>query len=101
MKRPRLLLVVPDADAAASLRVALAEHGFDVRLAGCAEEAILAAPSFAPDVVLAEVDELEDGPLLLRGLAEQGADAAVVVVAAAADRLAAAVEALRAGAESY
>ncbi len=100
MKRSRLLLVVPDADAAASLRVALAEHGFEVHLAGCAEEAILAAPGFAPDVVLAEVDELADGPLLLRGLAEQGSDAAVVV-AAAADRLAAAVEALRAGAESY
>jgi len=100
MKRPRLLLVMPEADAAASLRVALAEHGFDVRQAERVGEAILAAPSFAPDVVLAEVDELVDGPLLIRGLAEQGSDAAVVV-AAAAGRLAASVEALRAGAESY
>jgi two-component system NtrC family response regulator len=101
MKRDRILIIDPNPLEGAALRAALCEYGFDAVEAASGEGALSLVPSFRPAAVLADaaLPDLDAAPLVarLRGLRSDAA----VVVATAADRLDAAVAALRAGAESY
>ncbi|ACG72096.1 two component, sigma54 specific, transcriptional regulator, Fis family [Anaeromyxobacter sp. K] len=101
MKRDRILVIDGNPLDGAGLRAALCERGFDAVEAASAERALGLVPSFQPAAVLADVTlpGCEAGELVGR-LRELGSDAAVVV-AAPHDRLEAAVQALRAGAESF
>jgi two-component system, NtrC family, response regulator HydG len=98
-RRPRILIVDGDREAATALCAALAEYAYDCAEAGSLD-AGLATPGPAPDVVLAGVDAPHDGPLLVRALRERGSDAAVVAVARGST-LDAVVAAMGAGAESF
>jgi two-component system, NtrC family, response regulator HydG len=98
--RARILVVDADRDAAASLRAALAAHGFDVADVPGVEAAAAAVAAFAPEVVVAPVEAAEDGAALAGALRAAGSDASLVAVARHG-ALDAAVAALQAGAESF
>jgi DNA-binding NtrC family response regulator len=100
MRRPRILVVDGDPTAALALREALEDGGADAGHAPSLEEAFATAPTFAPDVVLARVEEDGDGERVARGLAERGSDA-VFIALAPPGRLDVAVAAMRAGADSF
>jgi two-component system NtrC family response regulator len=101
MKRERILIVDSNPLEGASLRAALCESGFDAVEASTAEGALALVPSFQPAAVLADVAMPDvDGAAMVARLRAIKSDAAVVV-STSPDRLDAAVNALRAGAESY
>lgn len=53
---PRRILVIDDDEAITALaRLSLAKNGFDVQTAGCAEEGLQRAQSYAPDLVVCDV----------------------------------------------
>ncbi len=101
MKRDRILIIDANPIEGAALRAAACESGFDAVEASSADGALALVPTFQPAAVLLDgsLPGLEAGGMLAR-LRELRSDAAVVV-AAASDRVDAAVTALRAGAESY
>ncbi|HSN90154.1 MAG TPA: sigma-54 dependent transcriptional regulator [Anaeromyxobacteraceae bacterium] len=101
MKRERILLIDGSSREGAALQAALSERGFEVALASDAGEGLSGIPTLGPSAVLADA-ELPgcDGATLVARLREVRSDAAVVVLADA-DRIGAAVAALRAGAESF
>jgi len=101
MKRERILIVDPNPRDGAALRAALCESGFDAVEASSADGALALVPSFQPSAVLvdAALPDVEPAAMVAR-LRELKSDAAVVV-ATSPDRIAGAVGALRAGAESY
>src|SRR5512146_986178 len=98
MRRDRILIVDPNPLDGAALRAALCESGFDAVESTTADGAFGLGPSFQPAAVLVDAALPDVDPAgfvgRLRGL---GSDAAVVV-ATVAERLDAAVTALRAGA---
>jgi two-component system NtrC family response regulator len=101
MKRDRILIIDGNPLDGAALRAALYERGLDAVEAAGAEAALALVPSFRPGAVLADATLPGcDGPSLLGRLRELGSDA-VVVAAAPHDRVEAALDALRAGAESF
>ena len=100
MGRARILIVDADREAAATLADALGALGFEAAAAPSMAESLLAVASFAPEAVLARVSAEGDGAALVRGLRDQGSDAAVVALASP-DRIDAAVQAMRSGAESF
>jgi len=101
MKRERILIVDSNPLEGASLRAALCESGFDAVEASTAEGALALVPSFQPAAVLADGALPEvDGAAMVARLRAIKSDAAVVV-STPPDRVDAAVNALRAGAESY
>ncbi len=101
MTRDRILIIDGNPLDGADMRAALCESGFDAVEASTAEGGLSLVPSLAPTAVLADV-ELPDceAPALLGRLRELESDAAVVVTASA-DRVDAAVAAIRAGADTY
>ncbi|HEX9051631.1 MAG TPA: sigma-54 dependent transcriptional regulator [Anaeromyxobacter sp.] len=100
MRRDRILIVDPNPLDGAALRAALCESGFDAVESATADGAFGLVPSFQPAAVLvAALPDLEPAGFVDR-LRALGSDAAVVV-ATSAERLDAAVTALRGGAESY
>ncbi len=101
MKRERVLIVDPNPLDGAALRASLCEAGFDAVEASSTEGALALVPSFQPAAVLVDgaLADAEPAAVVTR-LRELRCDAAVVV-ATAADKLDAAVRALRAGADSY
>src|SRR5512135_2661703 len=100
MDRSRILVVDGDAGACARVAAALRERGFEVAIAVGQSNAAVVLMTFTPDAVLARVDEVGDGPALLRLLRAQWCDAALIAVTRP-DRLDPAIDAMRAGAESY
>src|SRR5512140_2615203 len=100
MDRPRILVVDYDTDVCARLAASLRDRGFDVAVAVGRPNAAVVLMTFTPDAVLARVEAEGDGPALLRLLRTQWCDAAVVVTTRP-DRLEPAIEAMRAGADSY
>jgi two-component system, NtrC family, response regulator HydG len=101
MKRERILIVDPNPLDGAALRASLCEAGFDAVEASSVEGALALVPSFQPAAVVVDgaLPDADPAQAVTR-LRDARSDAAVVV-AAAQDRLDAAVAALRAGAESY
>jgi len=101
MSRDRILVIEGDPTAAAALRSALAELGFDAVEATSCEGAMALVPSVQPAVVLADASVPGcEGPALATRLHQLRSDAGLVV-AVDLDRLDAAVAALRAGAEAF
>lgn len=100
MDRPRILVVDGDAEACAALSTSLRERGFEVAVAVGQANVAVALMTFTPDAVLARAEAEGDGPALLRLLRSQWCDSALVAVASP-DRLGPAIEAMRAGADSY
>jgi two-component system NtrC family response regulator len=101
MTRDRILVIDANPLEAASLRAALCERGFDAVDAASAEGGLALVPSFQPGAVLVDAALPGfDGAELVARLRELRSDAALVV-ATPFDRIDAAVEAMRAGAESY
>ncbi len=95
----RVLIVDGDILAGKALRAMLCERGLDAVSAAGAEDALSLVPSFGPGALLVDATLPEAADLAAR-LGEVGSDAAVVVMATR-ERLDAAVEALRGGAESF
>ena len=92
----RVLLVDDEPDIRLVLRLGLEVAGLEVAVAGSAEEALAVAASFAPQLILLDVEMPGvDGPSALQLLRRQpwGSDVAVAFLTASADS--AAVEALR------
>jgi two-component system NtrC family response regulator len=101
MNRERILIVDGDPTAGAVLRSALAELGFDAVEATSCESAMALLPSVQPAVVLADADLAGcEGTVLAARLHALQSDAGLVVVTSA-DRIDAAVAALRAGADGF
>jgi two-component system NtrC family response regulator len=101
MKRDRILVIDGNPLDGAALRAALFERGLDAVEATGADAALALVPSFRPGAVLADATLPGcDGPSLLGRLRELGSDA-VMIAAAPHDRVEAALDALRAGAESF
>ncbi len=101
MAKTRILVVDDEQNARAGLRTLLEEEGYEVAEAADGEEALSSLRSFAPDAVLTDVRMPRMGGLeLLRRAKEEGSDAAFVVMTAFG-KVDAAVEAMKAGAESY
>ena len=101
MNRERILLIEADPAAGAALRAALAGLGFDAVEAASCEAALALLPSVQPAVLLADAALPGcQGPELAARLQLLRSDASLVV-AAPADRLDLAVEALRAGADAF
>ncbi|HET8733437.1 MAG TPA: sigma-54 dependent transcriptional regulator [Anaeromyxobacteraceae bacterium] len=101
MKRDRILLIDGNPLDGAALRAALFERGLDAVEAASAEAALALVPSFTPGAVLADATLPGcDGASLLARLRELGSDA-VLVASAPHDRVEAALDALRAGAEAF
>jgi two-component system NtrC family response regulator len=99
MARDRVLVIDGDLHAGKALRASLCERGFDAVAASGAEDALALVPSFAPTALVLDAT-LPEAPGFAARLAELGSDAAVVVIAPR-ERVAAAVAALRAGAETF
>jgi DNA-binding NtrC family response regulator len=99
MAPERVLVIDGDVHAGKNLRASLCERGFDAVDAAGAEDALSLVPSFAPGALVLDATLPEATGFAAR-LAELGSDAALVVVAPR-ERMAAAVDALREGAESF
>ena len=101
MASDRILIVDDEHNARAALRTILTEEGYEISEARDGEEGLLKLAEFSPALVLADVRmPKKDGLALLRDAREQGSDAVFVMMTAFAT-VEAAVEAMRAGAESY
>jgi DNA-binding NtrC family response regulator len=101
MSRDRILVIDANPLEGASLRAALFERGFDAVEASTADGAIALVPTFGPGAVLADATLPGcDGAAMVERLRAVRSDASVVV-STPADRIDAAVAAMRAGAESY
>src|SRR5438552_14987094 len=101
MPKRRILVVDDEQNARGALRAILSEEGYELREATNGEEALAELAGFAPDLVLADVRMPRmDGLTLLRKAKEQGSDAVFVMMTAFA-AVEPAVEAMRAGAETY
>jgi two-component system NtrC family response regulator len=97
----RVLVVDDEQNAREALRTILTEEGFEVAEARDGEEGLQQLKEFNPDAVLCDVRMPKlDGISLLRKSREEGSDAIFVMMTAFAS-IEAAVEAMRAGAESY
>ena len=98
---PRILVVDDETNARAALRTILSEEGYELRDVSNGEDALVALSEFLPDVALVDVRMPRmDGLTLLRKAKEQGTDT-VFVMMTAFGTVEAAVEAMRAGAETY
>ncbi|RKH04014.1 sigma-54-dependent Fis family transcriptional regulator [Corallococcus sp. CA053C] len=101
MANERILVVDDEVNARRAIATILKEEGFEVREAADGVEALGLLADFAPAAVLTDVRMPRmDGLTLMRRAREAGSDATFVVMTAFAS-VEAAVEAMRAGAESY
>jgi DNA-binding NtrC family response regulator len=101
MANERVLVVDDEANARRAIATILKEEGYEVREAADGAEALALLPDFSPAVVLTDVRMPQmDGLTFMRRAREGGSDASFIVMTAFAS-VEAAVEAMRAGAESY
>ncbi|MFZ5469116.1 MAG: sigma-54-dependent transcriptional regulator [Myxococcota bacterium] len=101
MSKPRILIVDDEQNARDALRTILTEEGYEVAEAANGEEGLAQLSAFGPQAVLADVRMPKmDGLTLLKRAKEEGHDAAFVMMTAFAS-IELAVEAMRAGAESF
>jgi two-component system NtrC family response regulator/two-component system response regulator HydG len=101
MATARIVVVDDDKSAREALNTLLTDEGFEVAEAGDGEEALALMAAFGPDAVLADVRMPKmDGLTFLRRCREEGHSAVFVMMTAFAS-IETAVEAMRAGAESY
>ncbi len=101
MASARILVVDDEPNARGALRTILTEEGYTVSEAGDGVEALAVLRTAGADVVLADVRmQRMDGLTLLREARESGIDAAFVVMTAFGS-IEMAVEAMRAGAETF
>ena len=101
MANERVLVVDDEANARRAIATILKEEGYEVREAADGAEALALLPDFSPAAVLTDVRMPQmDGLTFMRRAREGGSDASFVVMTAFAS-VEAAVEAMRAGAESY
>ncbi|RKH61974.1 sigma-54-dependent transcriptional regulator [Corallococcus llansteffanensis] len=101
MANERILVVDDEVNARRAIVTILKEEGFEVREAADGVEALGLLADFAPAAVLTDVRMPRmDGLTLMRRAREAGSDATFVVMTAFAS-VEAAVEVMRAGAESY
>ena len=101
MPKERILVVDDEQNARSALRTILSEEGYEIREATNGEEALSLLTEFAPDLILCDVRMPKmDGLTLLHTAKEQGADGVFVMMTAFA-AVETAVEAMRAGAETY
>jgi DNA-binding NtrC family response regulator len=102
MVKGRVLVVDDETAALRSLSELLVEQGYSVDTAADGNKALHKLESFAPDVVLTDLDMPGmDGLELLRRLRSQGKDEASVVVMSAFGSADTAVAALKEGAAQY
>ncbi len=100
MSRPRVLVVDDEPNIRRALRVWLADHGYDVRLAASGEEALDAAAVAPPDVVILDlVLPGLSGLEVCRGLREWSQAPILVLSARGEERDK--IEALDLGADDY
>ncbi|MBL9037490.1 MAG: sigma-54-dependent Fis family transcriptional regulator, partial [Archangium sp.] len=101
MPHERILVVDDEPNARTALKMLLAEEGYEVAEAADGAEALQAMERFAPAVVLTDVRMPNlDGLAFMQQARAAGTDA-VFVVMTAFGTIEMAVEAMRAGAESY
>ena len=102
MTEPARILVVEDSPTQAELaRSLLKRLGHEVRVIAAAAPALEAARSWQPDAILLDVELPDyDGFRLMRQIAAEGIDSAIIVVTANAS-INSAVEAMRAGAVDF
>ncbi len=101
MARERILVVDDETNARQALKTLLSEEGFEVAEAEDGEKALELLSTFAPAAVLTDVRMPKmDGLTFLKKAREAGSDAAFVVMTAFGS-IEMAVDAMRAGAESY
>jgi two-component system, NtrC family, response regulator len=101
MATARILVVDDEQNARDALRTILGEEGYEVAEAGDGTQALALLPSFAPDVVLADVRMPQmDGITLLKRARAEGSDSLFVMMTAFAS-IELAVEAMRSGAENF
>ena len=101
MAGERLLIVDDEQNARAALRAILTEEGYEIAEARDGEDALQKLAEFSPALVLTDVRmPKKDGLTFLKEAKEQGSDAVFVMMTAYAT-VESAVEAMRAGAESY
>ncbi len=101
MRRDRILVIEGNPLDGAAMRAALCESGFDAVEASTADGGLALVPSFAPAAVLVDAALPDCDPAALVGRLRDLKSDAAVVVAAAMERLDAAVAAMRASAETY
>jgi two-component system response regulator MprA len=98
--RPRVLVVEDDTDIAGVLRRSLDKEGYDVRVAGDGEAALVQAGDFEPDAVVLDLGLPRlDGVEVCRRL-RNGGDVPILILTAR-DALEARVEGLDSGADDY
>jgi two-component system NtrC family response regulator/two-component system response regulator HydG len=101
MPNERILVVDDEVNARQALKSLLTDEGFEVAEAGDGEEALQKLDSFGPAAVLTDVRMPKmDGLTLLKKAREAGSDATFVVMTAFGS-IEMAVDAMKAGAESY
>ena len=101
MASKRVLLVDDEVNARSALKTLLGDEGYEVREAKDGEEALAQIADFAPAVVLCDVRMPRmDGLAFLKKARKQGSDA-IFLMMTAFGNVESAVEAMRAGAESY
>lgn len=101
MPDARILIVDDEASMRELLERLLTKEGYDVLPAADGEEALELAIDTRPDIVLTDLKMPRMGGMeLLQGLAEEGIDAAVIIMTAYGT-LRGAVEAMKLGAEAY
>jgi two-component system, OmpR family, response regulator MprA len=98
--RPRVLVVEDDTDIAGVLRRSLDKEGYEVRVAGDGETALVAAGDFEPDAVVLDLGLPRlDGVEVCRRI-RNGGDVPILILTAR-DALEARVEGLDSGADDY
>jgi two-component system, OmpR family, response regulator MprA len=98
--RPRVLVVEDDTDIAGVLRRSLDKEGYDVRVAGDGETALVEAGVFSPDAVVLDLGLPKlDGVEVCRRLRTEG-DVPILILTAR-DALDSRVEGLDSGADDY
>jgi two-component system, OmpR family, response regulator MprA len=98
--RPRVLVVEDDADIASVLRRSLDKEGYEVRVAGDGEAALVESGNFEPDAVVLDLGLPRlDGVEVCRRLREDG-DVPILILTAR-DGLDARVQGLDSGADDY
>jgi DNA-binding NtrC family response regulator len=99
--KARILVVDDEQNARQALRTILTEEGYELAEASDGAEALEQLSGFSPDVVLSDVRMPRmDGITFLKNAREQGSQAVFVMMTAFAS-IETAVEAMRAGAETY